>query len=178
MARLGSLLDGGKWVCNPQYYPTDHCVVYAVGLNNEISFEEALLGFTQRGCAHRAIDKDDQSSETLIRLSRIKATPFQAFIAPQDDAKQRMYSFTSIMKHFGDRSIEVLKFDAEGAEQVVIDQILQVPICQFLVEVHGTASAFHTYKFLEKVSKAGFYLFFSELNAFEPGNLREYSFIS
>ncbi|KAH7689499.1 Protein Y39F10A.3, partial [Aphelenchoides avenae] len=57
MARLGNLLDGGKWVCNPQYLPTDHCVVYAVGLNNEVSFEEALQNFTQNGCALRAIDK-------------------------------------------------------------------------------------------------------------------------
>lgn len=63
-----------------------------------------------------------------------------------------------------------------GAELLVIDQVLQVPICQFLVEVHSAASAFQTYKFLERVSKAGFYLFISEPNAFHT-SIREYSFI-
>lgn len=63
-----------------------------------------------------------------------------------------------------------------GAELLVIDQVLQVHICQFLVEVHSANNAFQTYKFLEQVSKAGFYLFFSEANAFHP-SIREYSFI-
>lgn len=63
-----------------------------------------------------------------------------------------------------------------GAELQVIEQILQVPICQFLVEVHSISSAFQTYKFLEKVSKAGFYLFSSETNMLYL-NLREFSFI-
>lgn len=63
-----------------------------------------------------------------------------------------------------------------GAELQVIDQVLKVSVCQFLVEVHSATSAFQTFKFLEKVSKAGFYLFSSEMNAFNV-NLREYSFI-
>ncbi|KAH7724788.1 Protein Y55F3AM.11, partial [Aphelenchoides avenae] len=167
---------GGKWVCNPEYLPTANCIVYAIGLNNEISFEEDFQNFTNNACALRAIDQGEQSPEILARLARINATPLQAFLAQQDNDTQRHFSFTSLMKHFGDSRIEVLKLDAEGAELLVFDQIAQVPICQFLFEGHAS-NVFEMFQFLEKVSKAGFYLFFSEVNAFHPDHLREYAFI-
>jgi hypothetical protein len=42
-ARVGSLGDGGKWVCNPEAIKkSNDCLVYSVGSNEEYFFEEAI----------------------------------------------------------------------------------------------------------------------------------------
>lgn len=57
MARLGTVQDGGKWVCNPQYLLREKCTAYSIGGYNEISFEQDFQMFTGNGCKLRAVDK-------------------------------------------------------------------------------------------------------------------------
>ena len=41
--RIGSLGDGGKWICNPEAIKkANECLVYSVGSNEEYFFEEAI----------------------------------------------------------------------------------------------------------------------------------------
>ena len=60
MLRVGRVFDGGKWMCNPlKVRHFDDCVMYSIGLNNEISFEEHLQQLLHNKCKIRAYDKVD-----------------------------------------------------------------------------------------------------------------------
>eukprot|EP00457_Paulinella_chromatophora_P013445 gb/GEZN01013743.1/.p1 GENE.gb/GEZN01013743.1/~~gb/GEZN01013743.1/.p1 ORF type:complete len:230 (+),score=14.79 gb/GEZN01013743.1/:209-898(+) len=40
--RIGVMGDGGKWICDPHRIPKKQCLVYSVGSNKEVEFEEVL----------------------------------------------------------------------------------------------------------------------------------------
>ncbi len=77
LMRIGSVHDGGKWVCNPFEITTnnndDECMVYSMGINNEISFEIDLQTLTDFKCRIIAIDSNQQALNIVQRLHEINA---------------------------------------------------------------------------------------------------------
>uniref|UniRef100_A0A914C0Z4 Methyltransferase domain-containing protein n=1 Tax=Acrobeloides nanus TaxID=290746 RepID=A0A914C0Z4_9BILA len=177
--RVGRVVDGGKWVCNPikiRHFK-EGCVIYSFGISNELSFDEAIQNFTQQRCVLKAIDKFKQNSDTIKQLEKIRGVFKQVEIANITNQDKNQYSFSDVVSTFGDKRIEILKIDIEGAEYQVIDQILSIPICQILIETHSMKiSAKKTFELIQKIAKSGFYLFAFQINgAFHP--LAEYGFI-
>ncbi|KAI1701144.1 methyltransferase domain-containing protein [Ditylenchus destructor] len=49
LVRIGTVSDGGKWMCNPhRMRKMDKCTIYSLGINNEPSFEESLQTYTSQ----------------------------------------------------------------------------------------------------------------------------------
>ncbi|KAI1702760.1 methyltransferase domain-containing protein [Ditylenchus destructor] len=176
LVRIGSVSDGGKWMCNPHRMRNmDKCTIYSLGINNEPSFEESLQTYVGRKCSLRCFDKDDQKPETNQRIKTSNGVFMKALISSTTDIKSSQYSFSDLLPKFGDKRIDILKVDIEEAEFLIQDQFLAVPICQLLIEVHPR-SALDALNFLRKLSKHGFYLFSYEING-AYHYLCEYSFI-
>ncbi|VDM85002.1 unnamed protein product [Strongylus vulgaris] len=57
LVRVGSVLDGGKYVCNPQAVNKNDCRIYSFGLNNEVSFEVNIQEITNKRCKIYGYDK-------------------------------------------------------------------------------------------------------------------------
>ncbi len=49
--RLYSAYDGGKYVCLDDFTNAPDCLVYSMGMNNEISFEEDIIDLLGKGIA-------------------------------------------------------------------------------------------------------------------------------
>ena len=176
LARIGTVSDGGKWVCNPvQVRNFATCVIYSLGINNEPSFEAEFAKFTDNKCSIRSFDKNNQKPETIKRIKNSNGTFMKALIAPEVNQTAGSYTIKSLMEKFDDERIDIFKIDIEGFEYLIIDQFLDIPICQILIEVHGK-TAKKTLEILRKISQSGYYLFSYEINGAHH-NLSEYSFI-
>ncbi|KAI1697266.1 methyltransferase domain-containing protein [Ditylenchus destructor] len=193
-ARLGTVQDGGKWVCSPNLLKSDgkECAIYALGLNDEISFEVAIQEFTESRCVLRGIDVRDNSLETIETLNQNNGVFLKAFVGTKESMENNPFveqslqnnpkgtvlealTLQQIMKHFGDTSIEILKMDIEGGEVDIADEIFSLSPCQVLMEVH-LLNAYKIYKFLQRFSRHGYFLFETEANPLRL-DMREYNFI-
>ena len=54
--RVGTILAGGKFICNPFDLP-DKCVVYSLGVGNNIDFETELQRITNERCEVDSFDR-------------------------------------------------------------------------------------------------------------------------
>ncbi|TKR59824.1 hypothetical protein L596_029440 [Steinernema carpocapsae] len=159
LVRIGYIADGGKWVCSP-HMVRKPCAIYSLGISNEYSFEDQI--YEQTKCGIHGFDKDEMKPETVEAYKRMNATIMPALIAKETNVTARHYSFADIIKMYDHSRIDILKIDIEGAEYEVSNQIVSVPICQILIEMHGEAKKMMS--LLEKFSKSGFYLFHHEIN--------------
>ncbi|VDD96829.1 unnamed protein product [Enterobius vermicularis] len=160
--RLGNIHDGGKWICNPWKIPKQNCSVYSLGINNEISFDVALQTFHQR-------------QPVLRKLLKNNADFKKAVIGVREDRRYDQYNLLTLAKRNGDKKIEILKMDIEGAEHYVLPYILKgIAVCQILVEIH--ADVIGVAGLLRVLGKANFYLFSYEVNGYFF-EFAEYSFI-
>lgn len=176
LVRIGDLNDGGKWVCNPiAVTHTENCVVYSLGIDNRPTFDVEFQNLTMKKCMLRAADKDDQNEITMRQFSEINGSFIKALISNKTDPTTSSYTFKDLLGKFGDKQIDVLKMDIEGAEFQVADEILSVPVCQLLVEFHNE-NPVEAVNLLRKFSSHGFYLFSYENNA-AFRHICEYSFI-
>ena len=176
LVRLGTVVDGGKWICNPVHIRNfEKCTVYSLGINNEPSFEEGFANFTNQKCLIRSFDKNNQNAKTLDRIKNSNGVFMKALISSKVDQSKGIYNFASLMEIYEDKKIDILKIDIEGFEYEIIDELKSTPMCQILIEVHGRQPK-KTYEFLKSISEGGYYLFSYEINGAHP-DLSEYSFI-
>uniref|UniRef100_A0A914QYX2 Methyltransferase domain-containing protein n=1 Tax=Panagrolaimus davidi TaxID=227884 RepID=A0A914QYX2_9BILA len=176
LIRIGTVGDGGKWVCNPTSLMSfESCTIYSFGMNNDPSFEEDFQNFLKNKCQLRCIDKDDQNPATMDRLKIVNGGFKKAFIGPRKDESINMFQISDIMAEFDDQKIDILKIDIEGAEFDNLDNILSLPICQIMIEVHGQTPK-DTLNLLRSLSEHEYYLFSYEINGYHH-HLSEYSFI-
>jgi hypothetical protein len=144
--RLGSLADGGKWVCNPSrispaaMMEARPCLVYSFGSNNDFSFEKDVYQITQ--CEIHTFDP-------YVGDVPRGLPPYVNFhplgLADRDNASKRLFSLPSIQAMLNHTShghhIDILKFDIEGSEWTFLFSALQNAqlnhVRQLLFELHN-----------------------------------------
>jgi len=138
--RMGLRSDGGKWVCDPhKIFLKESCRVYSVGSDDQYDFERAV---------------HDGGNHCEIHTFEIKAnsTPVPSFInfhrveisaTGGVENKKTLYEIMDDLKH-GEKVIDILKFDAEGAEYTVFTPLFfaelskrGILVRQILIEVHN-----------------------------------------
>uniref|UniRef100_A0AC35EV72 Methyltransferase domain-containing protein n=1 Tax=Panagrolaimus sp. PS1159 TaxID=55785 RepID=A0AC35EV72_9BILA len=66
LIRIGTVGDGGKWICNPTAMLNwPECKIYSLGTSNDPSFEEDLQKLLNNTCQVRSVDKDEQIPNTF-----------------------------------------------------------------------------------------------------------------
>jgi hypothetical protein len=115
LVRVGQILDGGKWMCNP-FRLTKNCVVYSLGLYSEISFDIDVYRLSGNSCQIYAIDKNRQEGYVIGILSQMNATFIHQTIGDVDDNENKTtMTLQSIMRNNGHHHFaDILKMDIEG----------------------------------------------------------------
>ncbi|KAE9547226.1 hypothetical protein FO519_009562, partial [Halicephalobus sp. NKZ332] len=168
LVRIGTVVDGGKWVCNPvRINDFDTCVVYSLGIRNEVSFEQEFARFTYQKCLIRSLDKNAQESRTLNEIKKSNGIFMRALITSETNKSMNHYNMKSLMEFFDDKKIDILKVDIEGFEYTIVNEFTTIPICQILIEVHGSTPK-KTLELLQKISQGGYYLYSYEINGGYP----------
>uniref|UniRef100_A0A0N4VKN6 Methyltranfer_dom domain-containing protein n=1 Tax=Enterobius vermicularis TaxID=51028 RepID=A0A0N4VKN6_ENTVE len=92
LVRLGGVTDGGKWVCNPFHLRGRRgCLIFSLGVNNEISFDVAFQRATLQACHPYAFDKVGRKKLTgqhcRYKLSIILGNKFDVIPAAVENTK-------------------------------------------------------------------------------------------
>ncbi|GMR45643.1 hypothetical protein PMAYCL1PPCAC_15838, partial [Pristionchus mayeri] len=138
LVRVGSVADGGKWMCNPWAMPKDS-VVFSLGSNGDISFESDLQKATGNAASIVTVDMTPASDRTLKGLDKIGAKFVHAMIAPQTNltSKPSHYTVADLMRSMGHNQIEILKMDIEGERATITSQSISINELQIMVEIHA-----------------------------------------
>ncbi|GMR49683.1 hypothetical protein PMAYCL1PPCAC_19878, partial [Pristionchus mayeri] len=175
LVRVGSVGEGGSWMCNPWAMPKGS-VVFSLG-SHDFFFEADLQETTANAATIVTVDMKAPNKKSLTGLDKINATFVHAMIANKTNlkAKPPHYTVTDLMAKQGHKHIEILKMDI-GSETTVLPQFLNDnTVCQIMVETHEINGL---PKLLRTVANAGFLLQKYEADASETGaGLCEYSFI-
>ena len=126
--RVGRVLDGGKWICNPFRLPITDCVIYSLGINNEYSFEMDIYRLSNNRCKIYAFDSNAQTPTTMNGFSSMNATFMQKTIGTTIDPTKNETTLQSIMQQYGqiNRTVDMLKIDIEGSPTLFINLCLKV----------------------------------------------------
>ncbi|KAH8092674.1 methyltransferase domain-containing protein [Cristinia sonorae] len=187
--RLGTMGDGGKWVCGfKRVAKQPECVIYSFGINGESSFEATLLtqGPTCQVWGYdfsvSSFGPEIESIHSLKSRSHFSAVGLGAQDAPSESPP--LYTLKSLMEANGHKWIDVLKIDIEGAEFdslvkfiddfTVVDpstgeSTTVLPVGQMQLEIHarewsGYGDFAHFNAWWEKLEKAGLRPFWTEAN--------------
>ncbi|KAK5973790.1 hypothetical protein GCK32_001046 [Trichostrongylus colubriformis] len=189
--RIGSLDDGGKIVCNPFRMPWN-CSIYSVGIASEVTFEEAIQEFNNYTCRIFGYEKENISSSTFSRYTRINGRLQQLEISSTTDPENNRYALGDLVERNNDKSVEFLKMDMEGGEHHFLIPFLErYKVCQvgfglrrivilafytqqIFVEIHDTA--INQTSLLSRIAKLDYTLFSHEINA-HTSTVCEFSFI-
>ncbi|EYB97570.1 hypothetical protein Y032_0139g2102 [Ancylostoma ceylanicum] len=71
LVRVGSIVDGGKFVCNPNAISEKKCRIYSLGINDEISFDQEIQNITKNRCRIYGYDDREQQKGTKESYKRI-----------------------------------------------------------------------------------------------------------
>jgi len=202
--RVGILGDGGKWVCGlSKISPKKDCVIYSFGINDESSFEAALLEKTQHcqvwGYDFSVVDFGPEVRNIPYLKQR---SHFQQWgLAGEDgpDNNPPMYTLQTLMKMNGHKFIDLLKIDVEGYEFPALASLFKafkgrpLPIGQLQLEIHADRQPgvrddqrfIEFLKWWEELEAAGLRPFWTEpnlvfvnINRGTTPALAEYSFIN
>jgi len=199
ISRIGTLGDGGKWVCGMERIARKkQCVIYSVGINGESSFEADLLN-RGKNCQVWGYDFSVNSFGPEIESTNLKSRGhFKPYMLGGEDkhsANPPQYTLNTLMKNNGHTFIDILKIDIEGSEFATLETLLAayagrpLPFGQLQLEIHARDSEYAQFpKFLgwwEKLEAAGLRPFWTEPNlvyvnivqGVKP-TLAEYSFIN
>lgn len=173
--RVGSVNDGGKYVCTPGRMPRGHCSVYSLGINGDISFDREIQAFNNNRCRIFGYDKDVQPEEVKSLYQKINGNLMAAEIAPVTRQEANNYTLGDLVKRNNDSSVEFLKMDIEYAEHdVLIPFLEEYRVCQIFVEIHGEAQ--QQLHLVRRIALLNYGLFSCQPNA-HCRHCCEYSFI-
>ncbi|EMD33741.1 hypothetical protein CERSUDRAFT_67883 [Gelatoporia subvermispora B] len=188
--RVGTMGDGGKWVCGLERIARQkECVIYSFGINGESSFEAELL---QRapGCQVWGYDFSVKSFGPEIERNtslRERAHFYPWALGPSNNhgpgSNPPVYTLPTLMDINGHNFIDILKVDIEGAEFASLDKFLEffgmghphspagpaLPIGQMQIEIHARGGTGHDEfapfkKWWERLEAAGLRPFWAEPN--------------
>jgi hypothetical protein len=125
--RIGTLGDGGKWVCGLDRIAQQRkpCRIYSFGINGESSFEAALLEAAPQ-CEIWGYDFSVKTfGPEIANVSALDARGhfFSYGLGSEDTpyADPPMFTLQSLMRQNGHDFIDLLKIDIEGAEFGALD---------------------------------------------------------
>jgi len=205
--RIGTLGDGGKYVCGlERLEKKKECVVYSVGVNGESSYEAAILERVP-GCQVYGYDFSVGSfgpEITEVRSLKQRSHFWPWGLSGKDahgsNDQVKMYTLDTLMRMNGHSFIDILKIDIEGAEFDALTDLIShyssltppqpLPFGQLQLEVHARDAwgkdLPKLLKWWEKLEEAGLRPFWTEpnlvyMNVYRGGqapDLAEYSFIN
>ncbi|KAJ3821038.1 methyltransferase domain-containing protein [Lentinula raphanica] len=197
--RVGSLSDGGKWVCGlSRLVDKKDCVIYSVGINHESSFEADLLVNTNY-CKVWGYDASVKGFAKQIPYTERYRTTFHRYALghvdrPASGSESVMYTLKTLMQMNGHQHIDILKVDLEGWEfdaitnmiKSFVTQDLPLPFGQLLLEIHVWDKNFeYLLKWWEGLEEAGLRPFWNAPNLVyvnyagsRKPELAEYSFLN
>ncbi|KAJ7081833.1 methyltransferase domain-containing protein [Mycena belliarum] len=195
MYRVGTLADGGKWVCGLErvLHNRPNCVVYSLGSGTPSlsSFEKDML---QRSPGCQVYGFDANATEDAVRTwpwGETDTTPDQSLtsrvhfneFAVADLTAERYRSLQGTMASFGHDFVDILKIDLEGAEFSTLVSIIAdsrekpLPFGQLLLEVHigwseDMTTVDHFAKWFERLERAGLRPYYFEVSMTDVNTLR------
>ncbi|KAI0338247.1 hypothetical protein BDW22DRAFT_1363121 [Trametopsis cervina] len=200
--RVGNLGDGGKWMCGIERLATQRtpCNVYSFGVNEDSSFEAALLGRAPN-CQIWGYDFSvSQWGPQVAHVPELSAKahffPYKASSVNKAYDNPPEYTIDALMAQNGHTFIDILKIDIEQSEFSVLEAFLRpytlpdgpvLPVGQMEIEIHawdadGVFERFN--QWWELLEKAGLRPFWTEANLPKVSHLKslpdtaEYSFIN
>lgn len=189
--RFAAFRDGPKFMCGVDFLPKN-CLVYNVGSNNNIGFEQALKSAAPWCDIHtfdpmRAMYKG-QLVSTFHRIAIAgNAIAERAAVQNSSSLSMTLGEVRRRLGHLG-RRIDVLKIDCEGCEWTALLPLFsgmeagELHVDQLLVEAHLDQSL--TYEKLVgwfmSADAAGFRMFSKERNGWGCSGYKcvEFSFVS
>jgi hypothetical protein len=131
MERIGTLGDGGKWVCGmDRIEQKKDCVVYSVGLNGESSFEADVLERAPQ-CELYGYDfsvnsfgPEIEDVPSLKNRSHFYPYALGGIDAHGPNDNPHTYTLPTLMAQNGHTFIDILKIDVEGAEFDAFDALI------------------------------------------------------
>ena len=167
--KMGSVGDGGKWVCSKDaLLSTPGCVVYSMGSNGDTSFEQAMLRDT--ACTVHTFDPT-LNDTTAGSVRAVPGLHFQGIGLSHTDGEhvfknqaQPVKTLQTIMTDLNHTWIDVLKVDIERHEWPVLKSWLLaydvLPFTQLLIELHlvNHTEAIHTLQGLEQKGMRAFHV--------------------
>ncbi|KAH9069718.1 methyltransferase domain-containing protein [Lactarius deliciosus] len=151
--RVGTLGDGGKWVCGlDRVVKQEKCVIYSFGINGESSFESTLLKRAP-GCEAWGYDYSVDSwgpeitgDPELRDRAHFKPFALGGTNNHEDHDNPKYWTLDSLMDLNGHTFIDILKIDIEGGEFDALTAFLSaraaaegdvLPVGQLQLEIHA-----------------------------------------
>ncbi|KAL6736527.1 hypothetical protein Aduo_006869 [Ancylostoma duodenale] len=137
MVRVGSIVDGGKFVCNPNAISEKNCRIYSLGINDEISFDQEIQKITRNRCRIYGYDNREQQKHTKDNYKKINGK-----LEVMHISESKGHRIEDLFDSNNDTFADILKIDVEGAEMTTLVPFLsnkKYRVCQILVEMHGSA---------------------------------------
>lgn len=200
--RVGTLGDGGKWVCGlDRVAKQDKCVIYSFGINGESSFESTLLKRAP-SCEAWGYDYSVNSwgpeitgDPELRERAHFKSFALGGTDNHTDNDNPKYWTLDSLMDLNGHTFIDILKIDIEGGEFDALATFLSaraegdvLPIGQLQLEIHareGHENFVYFSRWWTKLEAAGLRPFWTEPNLVYVNIVRgvrpelaEYSFMN
>ncbi|KAK7055102.1 Methyltranfer-dom domain-containing protein [Favolaschia claudopus] len=189
--RVGTLGDGGKWVCGfERVVSRPECVVYSIGVDQQSSFEQALLSQSDHcqvyGFDPSASEWGEKLREDSAVNPRAHFFPYKFGGANNHDASPKEYTLVEVMKELGHSFVDILKIDIEGGEFQALRDIIQLfdgeplPFGQMQIEIHlahdpkdhmETIALFQ--EWWTMLEDAGLRAYWKELNVIYANNFRK-----
>ena len=129
LCRLGPAADGGWSVCRDSRHlvPGRRCVIYSIGISNDMRFDQAAAVAAGLGCEQHMLDHT-VSSEMVRRAGRI--APGRVFFHRRGlgvHSDRSMVSLSAFMAEQKHDFIDVLKIDCEGCGEKGMGTMVAVP---------------------------------------------------
>ncbi|CAG8589936.1 12584_t:CDS:10, partial [Acaulospora colombiana] len=162
VTRVGTMGDGGKWVCGyERVIHQKNCVIYSSGVAQESSFEKAIL--------ERSKTCEIYGYDFSVENTRIHFKPWKLQPENNPSASPPEYSLQGLMRKNGHTFIDILKLDIEGSEFDVLDSIFKeykgrpLPFGQLQLEIHVGEKPFADFlHWWERLEEAGLRPFWTE----------------
>ncbi len=183
--------DGPKWVCDPHRIAKQkECLVYSVGSNGNVMFEEGIKREIGNHCEIHTFDMVTQNKRNGVfqeKLEKIGAQFHNWGLGTEEEATnyattQRgapMFTLQQTMErlnHTG-RVVDIFKIDCEWCEWYTYKEWLQAgDLRQILVETHNAPMP-EAMDFFYSLHDAGYVIFSKEANFQNKAGGVEYAFL-
>ncbi|KAF7334936.1 Methyltranfer-dom domain-containing protein [Mycena venus] len=187
--RVGTMGDGGKWVCGLEratHHP--NCVIYSMGVERQSSFEQEVLR-QSKDCQVYGFDFSvSQWGPELLADTEVNDRahffPYKIGAVDNHEVTPKQYSLQGIMKELGHDFIDIWKvcappcpihppIDIEGSEFAALSAVIEsfkgkpLPFGQMQIEIHLNFGPDYvkTIGAFDKVRLVGFFLFLFQIQS-------------